>query len=869
MSRLTARGALLLLLLAPVSGFVHAENKAPGALPATSPGPAPASGAGPAAPATGSHTPAPEPKPLPVATISANAEAADASLRAIDEGLVTPGAIATIAAELGPFAREFDTVARASRAALAGREQRGRIGDAEADLQALQGRLAGWERTLRRRAEELEGQLGRLTEMRRTWQATDDLARSGDVPRGASDRTAAVLGSIDRLRKRVESVRESLFTLQDRVSRFQARASEHREKLKQAMTLAVGGLMVRDSPPLWGDAVPAAGDRSQPSLPAAIAARLAGSYANAADYVGANQGRLTLLPIILLLFLVGLWLARWQLRRRIDDEPELKAASWLLERPVAATLLATALCSPWVLMYAPREINLLMLAFALPPTILILRRAIDPRLAPFLYALLVLYVLSRLLELLDGVPTVERVLFQLQMLATIGVLAWLLRRHRIVRRESAVSVSPSVNWTVRGIRAAAAGFAAALAADLSGFTQLGRFIADASLGAIYTAVILYAGVQVVYGLIRLALNLWPLQALAMVQHHKRTVESNARKATRWSAIVGWLFATLELLALLDPVKDRLTAIATATFQLGEIGISLGGILTFVLTIWGAVLLSRLVRFILDQELFSRWSLPRGLPYALTTVLHYALLVGGVLIAIVSTGVNLDRFTIIAGALGVGAGFGLQGIVNNFVSGLILLFERPIKVGDSVEMASRGGQIQHIGIRACVMRTGDGAEIIVPNSMMIAGEVTNWTLNDRQRRIEIPIGIAYGNDPERVMALLTQVAQAHADVLDFPAPETQFAGFGPHALEFKLGAWTGRPERGGTIRSELCVGIYRVLTRENIEIPFPQSTLHLRSVDSTVLDTVRTPAPAGVRRGARTEDAGPDRTPEHTTWEPRR
>jgi small-conductance mechanosensitive channel len=832
-TRLGVRVAALLFALS--SAVLAADNAKPAA---ASPGAAQQSATPGGAPTPASAPPAADPKPIPLANISASAEAADASLRAVEDALATPAAVDAIAADIVPFAREFDSVARASRAALAGREQRGRINDAEADLQGLQGRLAGWEKVLTRRSEELQGHLTRLADMRRTWQATDELAKASDLPKAVTERTATVLRSIDRVRKRVENSRDNLFTLQDRVSRFQARAGEQRESLKQAMALAVGGLLVRDSSPLWGQAGSRYDDKPAAPLSDAIAANLAGSYANAAEYVRANQARLALLPIIVLVFLIGLWAARRSLRLRIDDEPGLKAASWLFERPLAATLLATVLCSPWVLMYAPREINLLLLAVALPPTILILRRAIDPRLAPFLYALLVLYVLSRLLEVLDAVPAIERVLFQVQMLATIGVLAWLLRRHYLVRRESGAPVNRSVNWTIRGIRTATAGFAAALVADLSGYTQLGRFVADATLGAIYTAVILYAGVQVVYGLIRLTLNLWPLQTLAMVRNHTSAIERRARLATRWTAIAVWLLATLDLAALLEPVKDHLTAAATAQFQIGEIGISFGGVLFFIVTIWGAVLVSRLARFVLDEEVFSRLSLPRGIPYALTTILHYVLLVGGVLIAIVSTGINLDRFTIIAGAVGVGAGFGLQGIVNNFVSGLILLFERPVKVGDSVEMASRGGQIQHIGIRACVMRTGDGAEIIVPNSMLIAGEVTNWTLSDRQRRIEIPIGVGYGNDPEHVMTLLTQVAKEHDDILTYPAPETQFAGFGSHALEFKLGAWTARPERGGTIRSELCVRIYRVLTQEGIEIPYPQSSLHVRSIDQSVVDSFR-------------------------------
>ena len=324
----------------------------------------------------------------------------------------------------------------------------------------------------------------------------------------------------------------------------------------------------------------------------------------------------------------------------------------------------------------------------------------------------------------------------------------------------------------------------------------------------------------------------------MVKNEKGPVERRARLTTRWIAIGVWIFTTLEVTALLDPARDSLASALAAQYMVGEIGLSLGAVLTFVVTIWGAVLVSRLLRFVLDQEVFTRLSMPRGIPYALTTILHYMLLVGGVLIAIVSTGINLDRFTIIAGAVGVGVGFGLQSIVNNFVSGIILLFERPIKVGDSVEMANRGGQIQRIGIRASVMRTGDGAEIIVPNSMLIASEVTNWTLSDRQRRIEIPLGVAYGNDPEHIMALLAQVAQEHEDILAHPPPDAQFIGFGQNALEFKLGAWTGRPERGGSIRSEMCVRIYKMLRQENIEIPYPQSTLHVRSFDAGVIDALR-------------------------------
>ena len=841
---------LLALSLAPIGALLAADGGKPAAASAPAVPAGAAAGTAPPAGAPGAGSPAAppaatEPKPIPIPNVSAAAEAADASLRALEDGLAIPAGMRAIITELPNFSRDFDAAVRSSRTARTGRDQRGRINDIEADWQSLQDRLSGWDKALTRRAEELEARLSKLADMRKTWQSTDQVAHEGSLPKAVGERTTAVLGRIDQVRRRVEESREDVLSLQDRLSRFQARASDQRELLKQAKAQAVGSLLARDAAPLWGSQPTATGSRARASGTAeatsarqAIAGNIAATVAAVVDYVRANPVRIALLPLILVLLLIGLWIARWQIRRRLEDEPDLKAASWLFERPLAVALLATALSTPWVLMYAPGEINLLVLAVALLPTILILQRVVDPRLAPFLYTLLVLYVLSRLLEVLDAVPSIERALFQLQMVVTVGGLLWLLRSRYLAHREAGEAAPRSVSWTVRGIAAATAGFAVALAADLLGYTQLGRFLANATLGAIYTAVILYAGALVVYALITLALNLWPLQNLGMVRNFKLKIERRARRLARWLAIGLWLLTTLDLLALLEPASDGLLKMLAAPMKFGETSLSLGGILTFIGTIWAAVLLSRLSRFVLDQDVFTRLSLPRGIPYALTTILHYVLLVGGVMLAIVSTGINLDRFTIIAGAVSVGAGFGLQGIVNNFVSGLILLFERPVKVGDSVEMANRGGQIQHIGIRACIMRTGEGAEIIVPNSMLISSEVTNWTLTDRQRRIDVPIGVAYGNDPEHIMQLLTAIAANHPDILTFPPPDTQFAGFGVSALEFKLSAWTARFERTGTIRSELCVTIYKALKQENIEIPFPQSSLHLRSIDQGVLDVLR-------------------------------
>jgi small-conductance mechanosensitive channel len=262
---------------------------------------------------------------------------------------------------------------------------------------------------------------------------------------------------------------------------------------------------------------------------------------------------------------------------------------------------------------------------------------------------------------------------------------------------------------------------------------------------------------------------------------------------------------------------------------GQLSISLGNIVAFIVTVWLAFLLSRFLRFLLEEDIYPRVNLARGVPYAVSTMLHYAILLVGFFFAVAAMGIDMTKFTILAGAFGVGLGFGLQNIVNNFVSGLILLFERPVHVGDMIQVGGRDGKLRRIGMRASVIRTLEGSEVIVPNGQLISEEVLNWTLSDQQRRLEIPVGVAYGTDPERVIEILTNVGLKHPDIMTDPPPDTLFLGFGDSALDFQLRAWTSNFKRWQNIKSELAVAINAALRDEGLSIPFPQRDLHIKSV----------------------------------------
>ena len=167
---------------------------------------------------------------------------------------------------------------------------------------------------------------------------------------------------------------------------------------------------------------------------------------------------------------------------------------------------------------------------------------------------------------------------------------------------------------------------------------------------------------------------------------------------------------------------------------------------FAVAVWASFLVSRFLRFLLEEDVYHHWHLERGIPQAISTIVHYAVLLPGFFLGLAALGVDLTKITILAGAFTVGVGFGLQTVINNFVCGLILLFERPIKVGDVVQVDEDIGEVRRIGIRACVIRTADGSEVIVPNGTIISNKVTNWTFSDRYRAVEVPVSVARGVAP---------------------------------------------------------------------------------------------------------------------------
>lgn len=244
-----------------------------------------------------------------------------------------------------------------------------------------------------------------------------------------------------------------------------------------------------------------------------------------------------------------------------------------------------------------------------------------------------------------------------------------------------------------------------------------------------------------------------------------------------------------------------------------------------------IFLVRRISKLLDSRLLVRIS-ERGTRAAIVTIIRYLILFLGFLLIFKSAGFELGTFSWLLGALGVGIGFGLQNITNNFLSGIIILFERPIKVGDRIQVGDISGDVVEISMRATTVVTNDNISVIVPNSQFINGNVINWSHSDRLVRFRYPVGVAYKEKPERVKEIVLNVARNHPGVLSKPAPDFWFVEYGDSALKFELIVWTSTYiQRPTVLKSELYYAIFNEFNANGIEVPFPQRDLHIRTNSS--------------------------------------
>jgi potassium-dependent mechanosensitive channel len=769
-------------------------------------------------------TPVPEtPEAIPVAEVAAKTADATNLVRDIQTKL-TPSELTESIGSLLP--RKVEQVSRQlndTRKTLQGEPTLSVLQNQQQLWQQTQGDINIWLQVLTKRATLIRENLTELEALEAIWSKTLGEAIKGNAPQPILQQIRGVIESVSTEKASLETQRTAVLDLQSNVAGELAKCNDILALISQMQQRVMGGIFSRDSVPIWK---PGLWTYLAGSLPKRVSDTIPEWSKAISGYMGGAVFGLPLHIGLFSVFVILFSLARSSIHRWKTDGTEISTKLLVFDRQFAAALFLTLSIASGPHTITPPIIKVIFEILIFAPIIRLVKPVVNRRALPELYTLWVLFALDAIRqELSGGLYSGQLILVLETSIGAVVLLRTLVRRNILLSsQQSGSSIWKSVKPGV--VILAFITLVAGFLAGVSGYLSLARILTSEVIAGGTMAVGLYTFVLIAIGIVSFGLLVWPLRCLRMVANHRSLIERRIYRVLVWAAVVVFVYRLLIYTGFLNPTVSFIQGILAFKFERGSVSVTVEDIVAFFLTVWAAYLLSASLRFILQEDVYPRIGVQKGLAYATSSLINYIILALGFVVALGVVGVGLTKVTVLAGAFGVGIGFGLQSIVNNFVSGLILLFERFLHVGDTIEMDGLTGEVKRIGIRASTVRTFRGADIIVPNADLVTKQVTNWTLGDKLRRIDLPVGVNYGAEPEDVTRILVEAAKTHPDVLKSPGPIALFRGYGDSSINFELRVWTDKLDRFPQIRSDLATAIYHACPRAGISFPFPQREVRI-------------------------------------------
>ena len=789
-------------------------------------------------------TPHPTPQATPIPTpsaptidapqVAAEAMQLNQRLRTLPERVVSVDSLTTLESQINTLKQTTGEKAQQTESAIQSGAILTELQQASLDWEALSKEGKSLSETLTRHANSVDGELQSLKNDQSRWSTTNEVIKTQQSPPELVELTNKVVTDIGTALKAAEERRSRVVALQQSLGAQLSIIATETEHLSKAKAQSQRSLLEQDSSPLWKVQF---ASTTESNVARVFRSSFSQDLSRLRAFVFAKRTSLFLVSFLTLVLLaIFIRLGRGKSVGKLDRENH----SSLFQRPFSLALLVFIVAMFPLLYDAPNSaIGLVNLVGIIPVT-----RVLSPRLTkPYqrlLLALIAGTLLWPIIKLLPFATWFKRDLLAIFTLATITVFVWL-GRQALGDGSSAQRSLTTLVATLLGLFLLVIAFFA----NLFGYVGLSDLLTQGSFVSAYRAVVLYT-VFVVGGLlISAVLQPNAVQSLTPLSTDRDRLARRLTFTLGVTVFLVWVHSALKLFAIREDVYQSISSALNYQISVGSASFAIGNIVAFVLTLLGGYLVALVTRAILGEAILPRLKLARGLPNAIATVTHYVLLVLIFLFALAAAGVELSKFTILTGAFGVGIGFGLQNVVNNFVSGLILLFERPVRVGDILEIKGVGGEVTKIGFRSSTVHAFDGSDLIIPNATLISEQVTNWTLTGTRRQIIMNIHVAYGNDPTKVRDLLRETVTDHPHVLVYPSPAAFFLGFGDSALNFEVRFWAPRPEDVLELKSEVALRIAAALNKAGIEVPVPQRRLHITQSAQTAESLVDEQATTGI------------------------
>ena len=698
------------------------------------------------------------------------------------------------------------------------------------DWKKVSARLEQVQQEMTRQVESFENEKNSLRILLRRWNLTLENAEKQNAQKTVREQIRSTINDIEKFMGALDN---DSGILQGYLIKFSEKLISSNQIIRSQQALIDKSTIQQfefDKPVIWKDSLHAR-DTSL-AEPGFFGANIPVIKGFLKDNIKKLQVHLALF-ILISVVLVSLFR---RLQKIVDqkDEEYVARTRILMSKPMAASLMITFTITLSLYDNIPEAIRSLNAILILIPMTFLIAHNIPRTMRKYLYLLMLFVVLTLFHDLTYKEDLFTRLVL---LLICAGSLASIISmiRDSAIREMAGTTVSRRLLYRLSYVVALM--LVTAIFANIFGGVYMAEYFGISVLYAIVVAILVNAFIQVINAiLIMIIYSRW-ISSLTVIRNFGPTVEKRLTGGVMLAGWIIWVVNVLKEFKIKDAVFAWLIKVFHAPIAIGSTQIDLLNIILFVFIIWMTVTISRMIRFFLEGDVFTRLKLKKGVPGAISLILRITIITVGFLIAIAAAGVQMEKLAILLGAFGVGIGFGLQNIFNNLISGIILAFERPINEGDIIELGELMGIVKEIGIRSSIIKTYDGSEVIVPNGNLISEQLINWTLSDQRRRGEVRVGVAYGTDPQKVLDLLLEAAGTNERVLDNPKPWAIFLGFGESSLDFRLLFWIADAETRLGIQSEVAVSVNRLINEAGIEIPFPQRDLHLRSADAKIFDRI--------------------------------
>jgi len=675
------------------------------------------------------------------------------------------------------------------------------------------------------RSQQLQGFFEELNDKEKIWNKTLDAAREEKVASELISSSSDVLTSINNLKKATKKQQDHVLkvykSINDEVSNVDEVIEMLNERLKELHSL----IFVQDSPPLWSSI----DSTSSPGFVKRQIIKTIEDNTRRIDvYLSANTKTLYYqIGFILLLVVLFLYLKQKTRFSNINEQNinEVRAAI-VLQRPVASALVLGILISLFFYTNRPLPITELFMIIYMIPVMVLSKKFIEKKFIKLLYIIIGLFILNTLESYVYIYAFANRIILISFAAITLFILLFLYKQKAGFLKKPKGRIAKIINLIL---------FVYILLIVLSifgfifGSVDFSFLLLNSVIRSVVFSVVSVTIITILLSLLIILTKESKGQHYFSISKYQKQLVGRLKPVIEFSGIVFWAYATLSSFGVYDNILEWIGAIMDVswTYSDGRVSISLGGIISFLIVLIISFLLAKAVKVIFADDWVYRSKIPRGVPQAISMTLRYIIIGFGIYLALTAAGVELNKFGLIAGTLGVGIGFGLQGVVYNFIAGLILSYERPIHVGDTIQLNTLMGVVTEIGVRASNVRTYDGSEVIVPNSELISKQVINWTLSNEQRRLKIEVRTSLNADPRVVMKLLREIATSHPNTLTNPEPMILFDGYGNSSLDFTVYMWINFNVSFST-RSEVALQIYDAIKEAGYDVPIPLQRIQYSS-----------------------------------------